>query len=158
MERRPVMPLREKGTEPFVEIKPTYILNFIWLPNVLLENLYVFSSWYNLLILPLVSQTVPQHELGAPGSNGLSPVPELRLRESILNPPDRGRGLCALAQLRQGACLPAWYGKVQSLCNAVPFSWMLFPPLTTWLMPSDLNLSITSSDGPYLIAFTPDLP
>uniref|UniRef100_A0A8C4PF33 Lipopolysaccharide-binding protein n=1 Tax=Equus asinus asinus TaxID=83772 RepID=A0A8C4PF33_EQUAS len=35
---------------------------------------------------------------------------------------------------------------------------ILFPSLTSWLIPSDLDLNITSSESPFLVALTPDPP
>lgn len=125
-------------------------------------NPYIFFSWCNCLILPLVSQTVPQHEDGAPGSSDLCPIPELQPWESVLGPPDGDWGLCALAQLRQGVCLPAWCGKFQNLCKCCSFFWCASPcpllQLIPWLISSDLSLNSISSERPFLIAFNPDLP
>lgn len=107
----------------------------------LLANLHMSCSWHNLLILSPVSQTVPRHELGAPGSSGLCPIPELQPWESVLGPRDGDWGLCAPAKLHQGACLPASCGKVQSLCQFCSLFLCAFPP--THHMANSLRSQLT---------------
>jgi len=127
MERCPVIPLRKQGTEQFVEIKPTGGLSCSSSLQVVPANLRIFFSWQNLFIPPSDSQTVPQHELGAPGSSDLCPVPELQPWKSVYSCPDGDRSLCAPAQLCQGACLPAQCGKVQSLCKCCCLFLLVLP-------------------------------
>ena len=71
-------------------------------------------------------------------------MPELQPWKSVHSCPDGDRGLCAPAQLHQGACLPARCGKVQSLCKCCCL-FLLVLPRTDRLVNSLRSISTKGS-------------
>lgn len=133
----PVIPSREKGTEHFVEIKPTKKCPQLDLTpsrfsqqTCMFPPLDIISSFCPQLarLYPNMNLTLQGTVVSAPFLNfspgNLSSAAQMEIEASVLLPSSVKEPVFRLGVVR-----------FKGLANIAPFSYMLFPPLRTWLIP-----------------------
>lgn len=151
--------LRRKHSA-FVEIKPTQKHSQFYLtPSSLSQQACIFPSLDLIsLFCPQLAKLYPNMNLELQGA--VVPAPFLNFSPGNLSLAPNME-IDAFVLLPSSAREPVFRLGVVSFkafANVVPFFCILFPSLTSWLIPSDLDLNITSSESPFLVALTPDPP